>query len=73
MNTVSKLKHGQKGQVIKIEADKKLKRKLNNLGIVEGTEITVRRTAPFGDPIEVEVRGFRLAIRKREADGIILA
>jgi len=40
------------------------------MGLVKGTEVTVRKVAPLGDPIEVTVRGYELSIRKDEAAGI---
>jgi ferrous iron transport protein A len=43
------------------------------LGLVPGTEMEVVRTAVFGDPIEVRVRGFRLALRKRDAQFLKVA
>ena len=48
------------------------KRKLLAMGLTPGTEVVVKRHAPLGDPIEVEVRGFRLSLRKDEAAALIL-
>ncbi|MEI8234794.1 MAG: FeoA family protein [Verrucomicrobiota bacterium] len=44
--------------------------RLLEMGMTTGTEIEVIRFAPLGDPIEIEVRGYRLSLRKREARGI---
>lgn len=44
--------------------------RLLEMGLTTGTEIEVIRFAPLGDPIEIEVRGYRLSLRKREARGI---
>jgi len=49
------------------------KRKLLAMGLTPGTELTVKRHAPLGDPTEIEVRGFRLSVRKAEANALILA
>ncbi len=46
--------------------------RLQSLGLVRGTRIEVVRTAPLGDPIELKLRGFRLAIRAREADCLLI-
>jgi ferrous iron transport protein A len=46
------------------------KRKLLAMGLTPGTEIVVTRHAPLGDPTEIEVRGFRLSLRKGEADAL---
>lgn len=48
------------------------KRKLLAMGLTPGTELSVKRHAPLGDPTEIEVRGFRLSLRKAEADALIV-
>ncbi len=48
------------------------KRKLLAMGLTPGTALTVKRHAPLGDPTEIEVRGFRLSLRKDEADALIV-
>lgn len=48
------------------------KRKLLAMGLTPGTELLVKRHAPLGDPTEIEVRGFRLSLRKAEADALIV-
>lgn len=48
------------------------KRKLLAMGLTPGTEFTVKRHAPLGDPTEIEVRGFRLSLRKGEADALVV-
>lgn len=48
------------------------KRKLLAMGLTPGTEFTVKRHAPLGDPTEIEVRGFRLSLRKAEADALMV-
>ena len=47
--------------------------RLQSLGLVRGTQFEVVRTAPLGDPIELKLRGFRLAIRAKEADCLLIA
>jgi ferrous iron transport protein A len=47
------------------------KRKLLAMGLTPGTELRVTRHAPLGDPTEIEVRNFRLSLRKHEADALI--
>lgn len=49
------------------------KRKLLAMGLTPGTELTVKRHAPLGDPTEITVRGFQLSLRKVEADALIVA
>jgi ferrous iron transport protein A len=43
--------------------------RLEEMGLTEGTEFKVIKIAPFGDPIEIELRGYRLCLRKRETSG----
>jgi ferrous iron transport protein A len=48
----------------------KLKRRLLDMGITKDVEITVRKVAPLGDPLELTVRGYELSLRKTEAEAI---
>jgi ferrous iron transport protein A len=48
------------------------KGKLLSMGLTPGTEFTVIRVAPLGDPVEIQVRGFHLSLRKQEADALIV-
>lgn len=64
------LKLGQKAFVNSISGDEKLMKRLFALGCIEGTEIYVKTVAPLGDPIIVNLRGFDLAIRKKDAKNI---
>ena len=45
-----------------------VKRRIMDMGITKGTEVTVRKVAPLGDPIELTVRGYELSIRKADAE-----
>ena len=60
----------EKGKVLSITATGPIKRRLFDMGITPGVEITMRKVAPLGDPIEITVRGYQLSIRKAEADKI---
>ncbi|MEY4489065.1 MAG: hypothetical protein RIQ79_1573 [Verrucomicrobiota bacterium] len=46
--------------------------RLREMGLLPGTKITLIRTAPLGDPLEIQVRGYRLSLRKSEAEHILL-
>jgi Fe2+ transport system protein A len=72
MMCICDLKPGNKGIVDKIEGNEKLAKRLLALGCIEGTEIEIRRTAPFGDPLIVNLRGYNLAIRKKDASFIYI-
>ncbi|OGW82128.1 MAG: iron transporter FeoA [Omnitrophica bacterium GWA2_52_8] len=70
---LSQLKPSQTGVVQGYEGENDLYERLMELGIVPGTEILVKRYAPFGDPMEVIVRGYRISIRKKDAQQILVA
>lgn len=71
--TLNSLHPGESGVVEKITAaDPKLKLRLMELGLLKGTPIELVRYAPLGDPIEIKIRGFRLSIRKEEADSVVI-
>ncbi|GFZ31556.1 MULTISPECIES: FeoA family protein [Clostridium] len=66
------LRPGQVGVVDKISGDDKLVKRLLALGCIEGTEVTLKRVAPLGDPLIINLRGFNIAIRKNDAKNILL-
>ena len=61
---------GQKCTVKRLHGEGAVKRRIMDMGITKGTEVTVRKIAPLGDPIELTVRGYELSIRKDEASRI---
>lgn len=64
---LSDLKKGQKGKVIFLNTeDKALRRRLLDMGITEGVQIKIKKIAPLGDPIDLELRGYDLCLRKRD-------
>ncbi len=48
------------------------RQKLLSMGLIKGTTVTLLKTAPFGDPVQLALRGFKLSLRKSEADVLIL-
>ena len=70
MRTVVDLKMGETAKVVKLNGEGPVKRRIMDMGITKGTEVTVRKVAPLGDPIELTVRGYELSIRKDEATRI---
>ncbi len=68
--TLAKLMPGQKGRITQIGALGPLKRRLMDMGVVVGEEVTVEKIAPLGDPIEVRIKGYNLSLRKKEANEI---
>lgn len=69
---LSKLKPGETGIIQKINGENKLTKRLSALGCIEGTKVLLKAIAPFGDPIIVNFRGFDLAIRKKDAQNVII-
>ncbi|MPQ44917.1 FeoA family protein [Clostridium tarantellae] len=70
--SICDLKLGQTAIVDKVLGNEKLAKRLLALGCIEGTEIKLKRVAPLGDPLIVNLRGFDLAIRKKDAKNIFL-
>ncbi|HQU83753.1 MAG TPA: FeoA domain-containing protein [Pyrinomonadaceae bacterium] len=67
---LAKLSVGKIAKVTKINGNNAITRRLMEMGVVPGVSVKVVKTAPFGDPIEVRVRGYSLAMRKNEAETI---
>ncbi|MBO7447855.1 ferrous iron transport protein A [bacterium] len=70
MKTLNDVPVGKTVKVVKLLGEGPLKRRIMDMGILKGTEITVVKIAPIGDPIEVNLRGYDLSIRKSEAANI---
>lgn len=68
--TLKELKPGQKGTVISIGERGPLRRRIMDMGVTPGVIIKVIKVAPLGDPIEVNIRGYELSLRKAEAEQI---
>ena len=73
MKTFKQVKCGETVSVVKLTGEGAIKRRIMDMGITKGTEIYVRKVAPLGDPLEVNVRGYELSIRKSEAENIQVA
>ena len=68
---LSNLKIGQRARVLEIRIDKPdIRRHLLDMGITKGTEILIKKVAPLGDPVDIELRGYELCIRKAEMKNI---
>lgn len=73
MKTLKDINPGETVSVICLNGAGNLRRRIMDMGITRGTKIFVRKVAPFGDPIEVTVRGYELSLRKNEAENIEVA
>ncbi len=70
MNTLKGTPIGSTVRVVKLHGEGAVKRRIMDMGITKGVEVTVRKVAPLGDPIEVTVRGYELSLRKADAEMI---
>jgi len=70
MNTLKDVKVGKTVKVVKINGEGALRRRIMDMGITRGVEIYVRKVAPLGDPMELNVRGYELSLRKADAEMI---
>lgn len=71
-NTLSQLPEGATARIASLAAGRPSQTRLRELGLVPGTLVKVIRRAPMGEPIEISVRGSRLAMRNHEAADIQL-
>jgi len=70
--TLKDVKIGKTAKVVKLQGEGAVKRRIMDMGITKGVEIYVRKAAPFGDPIEITVRGYELSLRKADAEMIMV-
>ena len=70
MKTLRDVKVGDTVKVVKLHGEGAVKRRIMDMGITKGVEVFVRKLAPLGDPVEVNVRGYELSIRKTDAQMI---
>lgn len=67
LKKLDQIEKGETGLVKNVEGDGKVRRRLFDMGVTPGAKVTLRKKAPFGDPIEVTIRGYELSLRKAEA------
>jgi len=72
LKTLKEFKVAEKGIVKKITAEGKFKRKLYDMGVTPGADIELIKFAPLGDPLGINIRGYKLTLRKSEAEQIIM-
>ena len=63
---------GETGLVKTVEGEGRFRRRLLDMGVTPGTTIYLRKKAPFGDPLEITLRGYELTLRKDEAQLVVL-
>ena len=70
MRTLKDAKVGDTVVVLRLHGEGPVKRRIMDMGITKGGEIHVRKVAPLGDPMELNVRGYELSVRKADAEMI---
>ena len=71
--TANELKIGDKAKVLELDvSNREIKRHLLDMGITRGVEITIKKKAPMGDPIDISLRDYELCISKKELSSIIV-
>ena len=68
MRTLKEARIGQTVTVVKLHGEGPVRRRIMDMGITKGVEIYVRKVAPLGDPLELNVRGYELSLRKADAE-----
>ena len=68
MKTLKDARVGQTVTVARLNGTGPVKRRIMDMGITKGVDIYVRKVAPLGDPMELNVRGYELSVRKADAD-----
>lgn len=70
MQTLRTVRKGQTVTVVRLNGVGPMRRRIMDMGLTKGTSVHVRKVAPLGDPIELNVRGYELTLRKADAEMI---
>ena len=70
MRTLKDVKVGDSATIVKLHGTGPIKRRIMDMGITKGVSVLVRKVAPLGDPMELNVRGYELSIRRADAEMI---
>ena len=70
MKTLKDVKVGETATVVRLYGEGATKRRIMDMGITKGVEVHVRKVAPLGDSMELNVRGYELSVRKADAEMI---
>ena len=68
MKTLREVPIGSTVKVVKIHGEGAVRRRIMDMGLTKGVDVTVRKVAPLGDPIQLNVRGYELSVRKADAE-----
>ena len=70
IKSLKELEPMEKGRIVKVGGQGEIRRRLLDMGVVNGVTVEVLRVAPLGDPVQIKVKGYDLALRKAEAENI---
>lgn len=70
--SLNDLKPGQNGVIAMLLGQGAIKRRLVDMGLTPGVRVYVRKVAPLGDPVEINLRGYELSLRREDAKKILL-
>ncbi len=70
--TLDRLAPGQSGKILKVNGEGAIRLRLLDMGLTPKTSVTVHKTAPLGDPLELHLRGYSLTIRAEDAKNIVV-
>jgi ferrous iron transport protein A len=70
--TLADLEKGKSRKVVSVRGEDVVTRRLMEMGVIPGVSVRMVKSAPFGDPLEINVRGYSLALRRNEAESVLL-
>ena len=70
VNSLGELEPQEKATIIRVGGGKGIRRRLLDMGVVTGAKVEMQRVAPLGDPVEIKIKGYDLALRREEAANI---
>ena len=70
--TLAELEKGESRTVLSVRGENLITRRLMEMGVIPGVAVRMVKSAPFGDPLEINVRGYSLALRRNEAESVEL-
>jgi Fe2+ transport system protein FeoA len=70
--TLAELAKGESRTVLAVHGKNVITRRLMEMGVIPGVAVRMVKSAPFGDPLEISVRGYNLALRRTEAESVML-
>ena len=68
MKTLKDVNVGERATVVKLHGEGPVRRRIMDMGITKGVDIYVRKVEPLGEPMELNVRGYELSVRKADAE-----